>query len=93
MQAGCEDASGRSCQEHVPCDVAGTSTAHNTGGARKVGDAKVKKDRKVRSQVARRKTKVGVVQRVAAVCLDFPRVRALRHNARKGTHVSLVRIE
>ena len=56
----------------------GLITAHNADGARKIGDAKVKKDREVRSLVTGCKTKVGVVKLVAAVCMDPPCVRALR---------------
>ena len=44
----------------------------------------MKEDRKVRRQIAWRETEVGVVKRVATVCLVPPRVRALGHDEKAG---------
>ena len=89
-----QDASGGACSRSTfHATLLGLSTAHSAAGTRKVGDTKVKKDREMRSQIARRKTKVGVAKRVAAVCLDAPRLWALRHDEEANAVFASLEVE
>ena len=73
MQDACGGACGRSCQQLVPCDVAGLEQCAWCC------DTNVTEDRHVRGQIWR-EAKLVVVTRVATVFLDSPCVRALRRD-------------
>ena len=59
--------------------------ARDPVGARDVGDTEVKENREVRSLVTRCETKIGVVEFVAAMCINPPFVRTLGHDEKAWT--------
>ena len=64
----------------VHAALLGLSTACDAVGARQIGGAQVKVNRKVSCLVTGPEAKLGVVQLVAAMSVDSPFIRALRHD-------------
>ena len=58
--------------------------AHDTAGAREIGDTEAEKDRRVRGQIDRREYEVCVIEHGASLFMDSPCVRAPRHDEEAG---------
>ena len=58
--------------------------AHDTAGAREIGNTEAEKDRRVRGQIDRRESEVCVIEHGASLFMDSPCVRAPRHDEEAG---------